>query len=67
MSEIYFEYVVQGAYVKVSAIEPETKTEAVVVLPKTLSEEQMKFQALQKLNYVLKKQAEEILHQKNSE
>ena len=38
MSEIYFEYVVQGAYVKVSAIEPETKTEAVVVVPKGLTE-----------------------------
>ena len=49
MNEIYFEYVVQGAYVKVSAIEPETKTEAVVVVPRGLTEEQMKFQALQKL------------------
>lgn len=58
MSEIYFEYVVQGAYVKVSAIEPETKTEAIVVVPKSLSEEQMKYQALQKLNYILKKKAE---------
>ena len=58
MSEIYFEYVVQGAYVKVSAIEPETRTEAIVVVPKSLSEEQMKYQALQKLNYILKKKAE---------
>lgn len=60
MNEIYFEYVVQGAYVKVSAIEPETKTEAVVVVPRGLPEEQMKYQALQKLNYILKKKAEEI-------
>ena len=59
MSEIYFEYVVQGAYVKVSAIEPETKTEAVVVVPRHLSEEQMKFQALQKLCYLLKKKVKE--------
>ena len=59
MSEIYFEYVTQGAYVKVSAIEPETKTEAIVVVPRSLSEEQMKYQALQKLNYILKKKAEE--------
>lgn len=59
MGDIYFEYVAQGAYVKVSAIEPETKTEAVVVVPRGLSEEQMKYQALQKLMYILKKQAEE--------
>lgn len=59
MSEIYFEYVIQGAYVKVSAIEPETQTEAIVVVPRGLSEEQMKYQALQKLNYILKKKAEE--------
>lgn len=59
MDEIYFEYVVQGAYVKVSAIEPETKIEAVVVVPRGLSEEQMKYQALQKLSYILKKKVEE--------
>lgn len=59
MGEIYFEYVTQGAYVKVSAIEPETKVEAVVIVPSSLSEEQMKYQALQKLNYLLKKMVEE--------
>ena len=59
MGDIYFEYVAQGAYVRVSAIEPETKTEAIVVVPRGLSEEQMKYQALQKLMYILKKQAEE--------
>ena len=59
MSEIYFEYIVQGAYVKVSAIEPETRTEAVIVVPKGLTEDQMKFQALQKLSYLLKKKVEE--------
>lgn len=59
MSEIYFEYVVQGAYVKVSALEPETKTEAIVIVPRGLTEEQMKYQALQKLSYLLKKQIKE--------
>ena len=59
MSEIYFEYVVQGAYVKVSAIEPETQTEAIIVVPRGLSEEQMKYQVLQKLSYILKKKSEE--------
>lgn len=59
MSEILFEYIRQGSYVKVTAIEPETKIEASVVVPSTLNQEQMNLQALQKLNYVLKKKAEE--------
>ncbi len=59
MSEIYFEYHIQGAYVRVSALEPETLTEAVVVVPRGLSEEQMKYQALQKLQYILKKKVDE--------
>ncbi len=59
MSEVYFEYVAQGAYVKVCAIEPETQTEAVVVVPHGLTEQQMQYQALQKLSYILKKRVEE--------
>ena len=52
MSEILFEFFRQGAYVKVTAIEPETAIEASVVVP---AEDQMKFQALNKLKYVLRK------------
>ncbi len=59
MAEILFEYVRNGAYVKVTAIEPETKIEASVVVPASLSQEQMKLQALGKLRYVLKKMEEE--------
>lgn len=59
MSEILFEYVRQGAYVKVTAIEPETKTEVCVVVPAGLSEQQMQIQAMKKLQYVLKKMEEE--------
>ncbi len=55
MSEILFEYVRNGAYVKVTAIEPETRTEASVVVPANLPQEQMQIQALNKLRYVLKK------------
>ncbi len=55
MTEVLFEYVRQGAYVKVSAVEPETKTEVSVVVPAGLSERQMQLQALKKLQYVLKK------------
>lgn len=59
MSEILFEYVRQGQYVKVTAIEPETSTEVSVVVPAGLSREQMQIQALNRLNYVLKKKAGE--------
>ena len=59
MAEVLFEYIRQVAYVKVTALEPETGIEASVVVPSGLSQEQMNLQALQKLNYVLRKKAEE--------
>lgn len=55
MSEVLFEYVRSGVLVKVTAIEPETGTEAVVVVPSNLSESQMQAKALQKLLYIMKK------------
>ncbi len=55
MAEILFEFMRQGSYVKVTAIEPETKVEAAVVVPASLSEDEMKFQALNKLRYLLRK------------
>ena len=57
--EVLFEYIRQGNLVKVTAIEPLTKVEAVVVVPANLTEQQMQAKALQKLLYVLKKKAEE--------
>ena len=59
MSEILFEFVRHGSSVKVTAIEPETRIEASVVVPVGLTQEQMKIQALSRLNYVLRKRAEE--------
>ena len=55
MAEILFEFIRQGSYVKVTASEPETKVEAAVVVPASLSEDEMKFQALNKLRYLLRK------------
>lgn len=55
MSEILFEYVRQGNLVKVTAIEVETKTEAMVVVPMGLSEKEMQMRAMQKLLYVMRK------------
>ena len=59
MAEVLFEYVRNGNFVKVTAVEPETKVEASVVVPAGLSQEQMQIHALQKLRYVLKKMEEE--------
>lgn len=55
MAEVLFEYVRQGSSVKVTAIEPDTMVEAVVIVPANLSEKQMQERALQKLLYVMKK------------
>ena len=57
--EVLFEYIRQGNSVKITAIEPLTKTEAVVIVPANLSEQQMQARAMQKLLYILKKKAEE--------
>ena len=59
MAEVLFEYVRQGACVKVTAIDTETQTEAVVVVPVGLSEKNMQAKALQKLVYLLKKKETE--------
>lgn len=59
MAEILFEFIRRGNVVKVTAIEPETQTEAAVVVPAGLSEDEMKLQAMKRLNYVLKKALEE--------
>lgn len=57
MAEILFEYIRQGNFVKVTALETETNIEASVVVSAGLSEQQMQIQALQKLKYVLEKKA----------
>ena len=59
MSEVLFEYMRSGSSIKVTAIEPETGVEAVVVVPVGLSEQQMQARAMQKLLYVLKKKEDE--------
>ena len=59
MSEVLFEYMRVGNNVKVTAIESSTKVEVSVIVPASLSEEQMQIQALQKLRYVLRKKATE--------
>ena len=58
MAEVLFEYIRQGALVKVTALEPETGVEAVVVVPAGLSEKEMQTRAMQKLLYILKKREE---------
>ncbi len=58
MADVLFEYVRHGTSVKVTAVEPETGIEAVVIVPADLPEAQMQARALQKLLYILKKREE---------
>ncbi|MGN6517701.1 MAG: DUF6898 family protein [Rhizomicrobium sp.] len=55
-SEIYIEFVVQGAVAKVTAIDPRTGTEASIIGPASASRADLSQAAKRKLEYVLKKQ-----------
>jgi hypothetical protein len=52
---IYVEFVVQGNFVKVTAIDPVTGTEASIVGPASASQAILAENARRKLEYVLKK------------
>jgi hypothetical protein len=58
-SEIYVEFVVHGNFVKATAIDSATGTEASIVGPTKAGREALSQVALRKLKYVLKKQTEE--------
>ena len=53
--EIYVEFVVQGSFVKVTAIDPETGLEASIVGPAGAPQSVLAEQARRKLEYVAKK------------
>ncbi len=53
--EIYVEFVVQGSVVRVTAIDPKTGTEAVVMGPSGAPRAALSDAAVRKLRYVLNK------------
>lgn len=55
-TEVYVEFIVQGAFVKATAIDPRTGTEASIVGPAGASRADLSTAAIRKLEYVLKKQ-----------
>jgi hypothetical protein len=55
--EILVEFVVQGTYVKVTAIDPVSGAEAVIVGPASAPQAALKSAVLRKLEYVMKKQS----------
>ena len=55
--EIIFEFIRRGAAVKVSAVDPATGTEAIIVGDPAAGEAALKRLARQKLDYVLAKAA----------
>jgi hypothetical protein len=57
--EVFVEFVVHGNFVKATAIDSVTGTEASIVGPAKAGREALSQAALRKLEYVLKKNAEE--------
>ena len=55
--QYYIEFVSQGAYVKVTAIDPATGIEASIVGDPAAGEARLKQLAVQKLKYVLEKRS----------
>lgn len=53
--EVYVEFIVQGAFVKATAIDSKTGAEASTIGPATASRADLSAAALRKLEYVLKK------------
>lgn len=55
LSEVLFEFVQQGRFVRVTAMDPVSKAEAVLVGDASSSPEQLKRVALNKLRFVMSK------------
>ncbi|GEM_PF-457165 len=58
IDEVIFEFVSQGAYVKVTAMHPKTLTEVVAVGAASASEADLKRLALRKLEHVMRRRHE---------
>jgi hypothetical protein len=56
-NEVYVEFIVQGAVVKATAIDPATGVEASIVGPAAASRTDLAAAAMRKLIYVLKKRS----------
>jgi hypothetical protein len=56
-SEVYFEFMVQGSAVRVTAIDPKTGCEAVVLGPSGASRAAMTAAAMRKLEYLIRKKS----------
>lgn len=55
--EIYVEFLVHGSYVRVTAIDPKTGCEAVIMGPAGASRAALSDAAVRKLKYVIEKRA----------
>ena len=55
--EIYFEFMVQGSVVRVTAIDPKTGCEAAVLGPSGASRAAMQAAAMRKLDYVIRRKS----------
>jgi hypothetical protein len=59
LNEVLFEFIVQGNYVKVIAVDPVTRTEIAMVGDRRASKEILERNAIKKLEYVIAKQMDQ--------
>ena len=55
LDEVLFQFIPQGNYVKVIAVDPHTNTEVVMVGDRRSGKQTLERMAIQKLRYVIKK------------
>jgi hypothetical protein len=67
LNEVLFEFVPQGRFVKVTALDPVTKVEVTVVGDRMASAETLQRIAINKLRYVLTKRADEARNQRGDD
>jgi hypothetical protein len=59
LGEVLFQFIPQGNYVKVIAVDPNTNTEIIVVGDRRYGKQTLERTALQKLRYVIRKNKKE--------
>ena len=67
LGEVLFEFVPQGRFVKVTALDPVTKVEVTVVGDRLARADMLQRVAINKLRYVLTKRAEEARNQRRDD
>ncbi len=65
LREVLFEFVIQGNYVKVIAVDPISNTEIAIVGDRRRGRDELQRVAIKKLIYVIEKNARELIEKEN--